>query len=99
MLDIGSRNLTFCYHTVVTVRPKWTGYQTSGWSSSDMQLMLFTLLIGPITPYTIIHNYYAMVGWLVGWLVGSGIKAKRGFASAKKCTVATWHIQYRLASR
>ena len=38
MLDIGSR---FFYQTAVTGRHKWTGYQTSGWSSSDMQLISF----------------------------------------------------------
>ena len=33
------KKLNFLHQTVVTGRHKWTGYQTSGWSFSDMQLI------------------------------------------------------------
>ena len=32
------KKLNFLPQTLVNGRHKWTGYQTSGWSSSDMQL-------------------------------------------------------------
>ena len=32
------KKFNFFQQTVVTGRHKWTGYRTSGWSSSDLQL-------------------------------------------------------------
>ena len=43
--------------------------------------------------WTIYYYYYIHTchyDIMVGWLVGSCVKAKRGFASAKRWTVAPW---------
>ena len=48
----------------------------------------FTLLIVPYN--SVYYNYIT----IMQWLVGSGIKANRGVASAKKCTVAPCFEEY-----
>ena len=40
-----------------------------------------------VVPYNSVYYNYIILLYN-GWLVGLGIKAKRGFALAKKCTVA-----------
>ena len=34
------KKLNFLHQTVVNGKHKWSGYQTSGWFSSDMQLLI-----------------------------------------------------------
>ena len=85
---IHSRSTNLLQNCVVTC---WNRITTYACTCKSFRVLPFTLVI-----VLFISIYYSYIT-ITQWLVGSGIKAKRGVASAKKCTacgpVYAAHVQ------